>query len=369
MSSPTYTSIKASSLRSDIARQAFSSPPRVPYSSGASVYGPSRKRPYSSALCDFQNIPVQQSVSPHSSDRHLGPNARTYLPVIPPLRRPRKLTPPRNSSPDCSLLTRLPERDPYDLLSSPEANWSTLPAKKKANSSKRPGQSSNATSAKFRLPLATSTVAAAEPEAKRRRVSYLPPPPPPPQKFAYRKTPSTDADNKEPTSWKVTKVLPGQIPDNLAREGRSAASLTLRARPSQQHGPSVNQVTRHSMNQMGRAYPSPPHRRSSPPSESLPPMSPALATQILPMVFESPGSASIGASSRHMRSRNSLPSPPRSDSPSDLSSDIGQQVRLPFSTRTLEDRYPKMRKAVAEVCFGRLRHIADFIVSVIQYAS
>ncbi|KAI0088314.1 hypothetical protein BDY19DRAFT_994222 [Irpex rosettiformis] len=265
MSSPIYAPSKSSGpgFRPETTRHTLSSPPRAPPCHGLSDRSFSRKRPLDFVMGGLQSAPMRESTAPSNlKSAHNG--LQTYsTPLV-----AQKSTPPPSSMrlapPDTPVTKNIPRqpssgrRDSYDLCS-PGADWSTLPPKKNLDNSKKSRRPDKVTSSKFRLPLATSTLAQAEPDAKRRRVSYLPPPP---QKFAFHKRPSQDAETRNPVRWKITRVTAGQMPEKLIRDDRPNVANATSTRPLQNGGPSTSQ--------MRRNYPSPPHCQSSPSSDSIP---------------------------------------------------------------------------------------------------
>ncbi|RPD65269.1 hypothetical protein L226DRAFT_609807 [Lentinus tigrinus ALCF2SS1-7] len=79
--------------------------------------------------------------------------------------------------------TKQPKRDAYEAFSSPEDNWSTIPAKKSRNKSEKDGRPRDAVTKPFKMPIALGSVLAGRgrmaqaSSAMTRGAKYMPPPP------------------------------------------------------------------------------------------------------------------------------------------------------------------------------------------------
>lgn len=254
------------------------------------------------------------------------------------------------------------KRDAYDLLSPPDAEWSTLSTNKKDD--RRIHQRGDTTTAKFRLPI-TSTRHHSQPEAKRRRIAYLPPAPA--ADISQLQSPNSPI-NKSATAWKVTRIMPSDIQQKYKydTDSRGMPMSRKEAADKLQHnyGHPWTRPDRW-ISQAARNYPSPP-RCSSPPAQKLLLRSPDHhdVVELPPTSHYTSKSASSNTPNcppiHNISTRHSLPSPPRSDSPSALQSDKYDSsdrpdgsgfVHLPFDSEMLEDRYVKMRRKITEVWF------------------
>lgn len=269
----------------------------------------------------------------------------------------------RSPSPQTKPLKR--RNDAYDSASSPDAAWSTLPTSKKSR--KKTAEPGNKSTAKFRLPIA-SGILQSDPSMKRRTISYLPPAPT--KASSQAQSTSKAKSDKLTVGWKVTRITPSQLREELHRDlepSRAPISRTSGTNSARrdEKSPRAEHDSRWDA-RAARNYPSPPRCNSSPPQNpfirsphqdntaQLPPSMHSLsesASSIIP----------CNMPPRQMVSgRNSLPSPPRSDPPSALQGDIcasnddvpdgRDRVHLPFNSELLEDRYVKMRRNISSVC-------------------
>ncbi|KIP03118.1 hypothetical protein PHLGIDRAFT_121856 [Phlebiopsis gigantea 11061_1 CR5-6] len=167
------------------------------------------------------------------------------------------------------------KRDAYDAFSSPDTEWSTLPAKKKSKSSSTAAEWGQTSTTKFRLPLATPMQKNGD-EARPRKALFKPPPP---------AVPRPDAP-AGPSRWKVTRI---SLSDALRGEDPP---------PDRNH----MYVGMH-------GYPSPPRHGSSPPP-------PDLSIRPADQAHEAGAPAAIAPASSHSPRRAPGPAtPPRSVSP------------------------------------------------------
>ncbi|KAI0694110.1 hypothetical protein BC835DRAFT_1031181 [Cytidiella melzeri] len=352
MSSPMRKFAKTSASHPDVNRNAFSSP----------LLAPSRhatKSRFSSRIPPLNTMLRHAEASP-PPDPTFSPGISHTVPRISPRQRTSLCSPNVDPTSPFSTVVHLfarqrpppIQRDPYDTPSSPDTSWSTLPTSKKRGT--KPSQWGKTTTVNFRLPLATAAKAQPEPDAKRRRISYLPPPR---TQDRTRRRPSQEAISDIPAVWKVTRVLPSQIPERFMREARPADQSTS-TYTAKHCSPSQTTGGLSSTRDRIHGYPSPPHRGSSPSPTPFFENRQVSAAQGLSDT-DSPSKATSARTdsyrSQLVPARNSLPSPPRSDPPSDSHSGDSEdpcgmgQLSIPFDSGELEDRYPKMRMAVAEV--------------------
>lgn len=248
--------------------------------------------------------------------------------------------------------------DAYEGLASPDAEWSTISSRK--GTRKKSGRWVAATSTKFRLPITCSPTTRLEPDSKRRRISYIPPAP-----AKETSLPSSATGNRPSAIWKVTRIKPNQLQEKLNRDVDSCGAPVPRAEAQDklQHEKRYSRTNRDGRLQAARNYPSSPRCNSSPPQKPLF-RSPNLhiPAQLLPVMSSTSKSASSyipgPPPSLDVLTRHSLPSPPRSDSPSVLQSGMcggsdrpggGGSIQLPFNSEMLADRYVKIRRKITEV--------------------
>lgn len=255
------------------------------------------------------------------------------------------------------------KREVYNALDSPDSSWSSLPVSKKIGKPKAKSWG-KLTTAKFRLPITSSTILRPQPEEKRRRIAYLPPAPAKHHSEAH--SPSCSTADESSTAWKVTRVTSNQLQNKYKNNfDRSRAPMSrAEMRDKLQHDEGQSRVRSDSrwIAQPARHYPSPPRCDSSPPQKPLS-RSPNHTSVQLPLIThnmsKSASTYTPALKPVYTSTRHSLPSPPRSDSPSALHGDIcgrtdgpdtGRSfIHVPFDPEMLENRYVRMRRQIAEV--------------------
>lgn len=271
------------------------------------------------------------------------------------------------------------KRDAYQAFSSPDADWSTLQTKTKPSARNRT-TASDKTTDRFRLPIASQRLNTMDQGApKRSRASYLPPPRAPAKSAdlpgdIVRSSDDSAASKTGVTRWKVTRILPSQLGPAFPKKAMHTSDRThiprlprspprsTRQMTSPEHGRTVATISRAT----ARLYPSPPRFSSSPGQDEhlirftdqqaaiAPRPGPGAGQMHAKPAFTLHPSPRPAHTNLHFATRNSLPSPPRSDSPPAIQGDSespgggcdGDVIRV--SLDSMERRYAKTRRDVRQ---------------------
>ena len=285
------------------------------------------------------------------------------------------------------------KRDADQAFSSPDADWSTLPTKAKTGA-RRNAITSDRTTDRFRLPITSQKLNTMDQGApKRSRVSYLPPPRAPVKSADQPSENASSSDTStgtkmQATQWKVTRIVPSHLGQALIKDAMHTPDRThnsalprspprsLRKMTSPEHVRTSATVSRAT----ARLYPSPPRFSSSPGQDehlirsthqqdaiALRPGPGAGQVQSKPAFTLHP-SPRPARTNLHFATRNSLPSPPRSDSPPAIQGDSGGSPSrgcdddvIRVSLESLERRYEKTRRDVRQA-----RHLLHFLYPICE---